>query len=241
VPAFTRQVDGETIVANDINELQVALENGNWVAAPTATTSYLSDEFVGNGGVGSLQWQTNGGTTGASSTAVAGHPGILTRGSGATANTLCAHVLSSGFDAADLFDLTFIFQMPTGSAGADVQFRAGAGTNALGANPPGDGVFIEKLAADTEWFFVTRNSSTSTRTTAGVTVTAQQWLNVRMRRIGATSIGFTLNAGTEVVMTTNLPVVGKILQPFFTILGTTTTGRFANIDLFALTITGLTR
>ena len=55
--------------------------------------------------------------------------------------------------------------------------RVGLG-NSANADPPGDGCFIEKLAADTQWFGVTRASAAQGRTAALGTVTAAAWVKL---------------------------------------------------------------
>lgn len=235
---YTRHTTGQVIDAIDINELQDGLEG----AAPSIVTTAAFDDFVSNTGNGALGWNNTLGVSSNSVVHYTGHPGVLTRSSGATASNYAAHMLPNGFDPVEFFDVTFIFAMGTASAGADVLFRVGIGSHsALTSNPSTAGAWLEKLAADTAWWRVTRNASVQTRETTGINVVALDWIKLRIRRISSTSIGFTMNNASEVAMTTNLPSAGQLVQPFFAILGTTTTARTVLVDLFTMTITGLAR
>lgn len=70
-----------------------------------------------------------------------------------------------------------------------------------------DGMSLEKLAADTNYFVVARASGVETRTDTGVAFNATTWIKLRIRMISSTSVGFTLNGGTEIVISTNVVAV----------------------------------
>lgn len=203
---------------------------------PYATTSYTFDDFIGgtngSGNIGQIGWNTAGGNVNTPA-AEANHPGIIGRNSGATANTYAWTRLIFGCMASDLFDLIYLFRMDAGSAGTDTLVRLGLGTTGT-ANPDTDGVYLEKLAADVNWFFVTRVGGVQTRIDSTIAVTANVWIKVQMRRINGTQIGFRLATGAEVILTTNLPTIS--LLPFFAVMGTTTTARGLGVDFFDLQV-----
>lgn len=203
---------------------------------------YLKDDFTTLGGtgvgIGELGWSTGGGTV-ASTVSSAGHPGINSRGTGGSAGTVTyarlaatttGHILS-----AELFDMTWVLRLT--QSDTDTALRIGIGADSS-ANPPNDGIFVEKLYADTSWFGVTRAASSQNRTAALVT-SDTGWHRVRIRRIDASTIGFTVDAGAEVQATLTIPTVAMV--PFFTIINQTAVNKLLDMDFFSLRITGISR
>lgn len=207
--------------------------------------SYTEDDFVSgsttSGAIGELRWMSANGLTSAD-TAAAGRPGIVRRDtsttSGQYAYTMLANASAGPITPADNFDVTYIFRL--NQADTDTLARIGL-ASAAASNPPGNGVYLEKLAADTEWQAVTRGAGVQTRTPFApvATVTAAAWVKLRIRRASATQIGFTLNGGTEVLVTTNLPTVP--LNPFFAVHNAVAASKTIDVDYFSALVTGLNR
>lgn len=207
-----------------------------------AIETYDYDDFTSgansSGTLGKLGWIFAGGTVSLNTTA-AGHPGILRRQTGATAGTYAytrlslttlGHVL-----ATELFDITFIFRLNTNDP--DTLMRVGLGSDSA-ANPPANGIYFEKLAADTSWFGVTRSGGVETRTPA-VAAVSTAWVTVRLRRINGTTIGFSINGGAEVNATATIPTSG--LNPFWAISNVTAVDKHVDMDLFETIVAGLVR
>lgn len=210
--------------------------------------AYIYDEFLSGvastGTIGALGWQfagagTGGGVTAiAASTAGAGRVGVYRFDTGTSAAYL--HVSTRGnsaaFDAASFFDMTYLVRMNVNDANTVIRFGL---ANSTSANPPNDGMYIEKVAADTQWFGVGRGSSSQTRTAALATCDTS-WHRFRIRRVNSTTIGFTIDDTTELTVAANLPTNGQV--PFIAIGNNSTSGsKTFDIDFFDILITGLSR
>jgi hypothetical protein len=221
------------------------MSRGVWRSADhipsMANTSVKDDFFVGSNTsstIGELRWTlTNGSAT--AQAAEVNHPGIMRIATSAVINTFVSLRLSGGstalVDPDDFFDLYWLVRVNTVDANTTV--RLGLGNNSAG-NPPTDGIYIEKLAADTSWFGVTRAASSETRTAALATVTAG-WVKLRMRRVSATQIGFTVDNAAEVLATATITGVASCALAQIT--NTAAADKTVDLDYFALAISGLTR
>lgn len=240
-------------------------------APPSVTPSrphpQLTEDFVGGsdvtGNIGELGWTLGGGTI-TRRAAPAGHPGTIELGTGAVAGTLASlHVGASTtvgvIPTADTWTARFTFRLGT-TVDADTMVRVGLGLSPQ-ANPPVNGAYIEKLLADTTFYGVARAASVQTRsqilTTAGAAMTAlaaNTYFRVRIRRLSATSAGFTVEAlgttaGTgitasypEVVIAANVPTTANALQLFWQVQnGAAAANRFVQPDYAELQLVNLVR
>lgn len=108
-----------------------------------------------------------------------------------------------------------------------------------GASPT-NGVYFEKLAADTAWFGVARAANSETRTAAlsgGITVDA--WNKLKIRRVDSTTIGFQIDSGTELTLASNIPTVG--VTGFASVTTHTTASKQLDLDYAHWKFTGLAR
>lgn len=167
------------------------------------------------------------------------HPGIIRLSTGATSgSTAQIGVRGAGtgiFVPAAFFDLTLFARLNTNDASTTIRFGLATTWN---SNPDVRGIYMEKLAADTSWFGVCRDASTQTRTAALIACNTS-FHKFRIRRVSATQIGFTIDAGTEVLLNTNVPTAA--LQPFFQIVNTAAADKTADIDYMQLIVPGLAR
>jgi hypothetical protein len=137
------------------------------------------------------------------------------------------------------FDATFIFQTPVTitNRGYWVGFL-----NAWG-NTVSAGIFLTRTTGAGNFEFETRSSNTvgdSTTTDSGVAPVVDGWNKLRIRRIDASTIGFTLNGGAEVQHTTDIPTA--VLSPGFAAWQTSAGSvSYVTADAFEMRITGLTR
>ena len=196
-----------------------------------------SDDFMNNSGgtgqIGVLGWKfTNGSIYVPSLTQ--NHPGLIGLRTSATANQVCSFYIGNAvatnvlrFD--EWLEARYIFR-PT-AANTDCAYQIGP-MSAYGSLTPTHGVWLERLSTDTNWFFVSSNASTKTRTDSGVAFAAA-WFNVKMRRISASSVGFVLNGGAEVTIGTNIPDAADGLNIGLQRAGTTTTTRDVDLDRIA--------
>jgi hypothetical protein len=266
---FVRRVNGpgHIIDADHVNELQVALEedldsiealeaintDGRLDALeaadaalailrdPLLTQSLIDDFMSGSAGAGATGTQNWYWFNGALSVpdGEANHPGIVRKTTGAVINTyaLIYLLLSAGGPVlpAATFDQTWVVRLNTNDANTTV--RVGMGANCA-ANPPAAGIYFEKLAADTNWFRITRSGAVQTRTDHGVAVSTG-WIKFRIRRINGTTLGFSINGGTEAQVTANIPTVG--LTPHVAITNTAAADKNIDVDFFSHVVTGLVR
>lgn len=172
----------------------------NWVDADPRTTFSQFDDFnkgtTVSGNLGEFHWTfANGATTQQASEA--DHVGIVRRESSTTGNTaayLTTPTNAIGFlDPTDDFDITWLIRQIENDS--DTLLRIGLGSAWTTVTAPTNGIYFEKLPADTQWFGVARATS-QTRSTA-VANTSTNWDTLRMRRIDANTVGWSVNGGTE--------------------------------------------
>ena len=105
-------------------------------------------------------------------------------------------------------------------------------------SPPVDGIFFEKLDADTNWFCVTRAASTQTRVDTTVAVSTN-FANFDYTR-NSSGVQFALN-GTNVcgLMTTNIPTVAG--TPSIMIINSAAAAKTFDVDYVQFRILGIAR
>lgn len=175
----------------------------------------LEEEFLGgnvtSGTIGECGWSFTGGTMD-QIPAEANHNGILNH-SVVVTGTVAFMRLGADNDVtllpADYFEVIFLVRLNQSTP--NVQFRCGLESGGAGTAPPTGGMYIEKDTADANWFGVCRSASTSTRTASLGAVSAGGWARLRIRRVSATEIGFSVNGGTEAKVSTNVPAGAQAL------------------------------
>lgn len=215
--------------------------------ADPATPRVLFDDFVTQstetGEVGFLNWSfTNGSIVAANNQQ--NHPGIQRRTGGTTANQVASFYLGAAvgttvfrFDEFDEF--TWIFaQAAAGIADTTWQFGI---LSAMGNIAPAHGVYLEKLPADTNWFFVCRNGGVQTRVNSGVAANTTAWIKIKVRRVSAAEVAFSINGGAEVSITTNIPDAADSFNIGAQHAATGTTARSVDLDFFSLKLLSVTR
>lgn len=229
-----------------LSELASLLGSGPDQADPS-TAQVLVDDFLvtstETGEVGTLNWNfTNGSVSGVNATQ--GHPGVIRRTGGTTANQVASLYIASSVNGVQFrFDewneTTWIFAQAAAGI-TDTTWQIGL-FSALGNIAPTHGVYLEKLPADSNWFFVCRNGGVQTRTDSGVSATTTAWIKIKMRRVSATEVRFAINGGAEVSITTNIPDASDIFNVGEQHAATGTTARSVDIDFFSLKLISVTR
>lgn len=204
---------------------------------PAAYT--IQDHFISgtpaSGSIGELRWHILSGTIGTAQSE-AGRPGIFTRSTSATAGTLASMFVRNSswtIHTANSFDMTVMIRPSTIT---DVMLRFGLLGTTTG-NPPPDGIYLEKLTTDTNWFAVCRTASVETRVNTGV-AQGTAWTRLRLRMINSTTIGFSVNGGTENQVTTNIPST-TAAPTIYIHNGAEAINKSFDIDWFSLSLTGL--
>jgi len=204
--------------------------------------NFIKDDFqggsLGSGAIGELGWSLSGGTLTAPA-ALANHPGILNMDTTATINTIMfirtGAASNTAVLATDLFDVIFLIRLNVNDTNTATRFGI---SNSPNTAPPSSGVYIEKDFADTSWFGVARNGGTQSRTAALATVTTG-WIKLRVRRVDASNVGFSVDDGAEVTLNTNIPTSG--MSPYCQITNNAAASKTVDIDYFEMTVSGMTR
>jgi hypothetical protein len=167
---------------------------------------------------------------------VAGHPGIVQLISLSNNNVVGMALASSSSTVtllpSDNFDIMFVLRPVTNDS--DTIYRFGLFESDF-SNSFSHAILFHKAAADSEFFGECRASGTSTQTSGFGTYTANTWHTFRLRRIDASTIGFTYDGGTESTITTNIPTAG--LVPAFYVVRVATANKTLDVDSFDLTFT----
>lgn len=206
---------------------------------PFNSSIAIQDDFVSgsttSGSVGALGFNsTNGATTYQAS--IVNRPGILRKDTTAVINTVATLHLSSATALllSEAHSIRWAARLNTNDANTTV--RLGIGASVVG-NPPNDGIYFEKLDADTNWFCVTRAGAVQTRTDSGVAVSTS-FADFLYKR-NATGVQFILNQATVCTHSTNVPTVAA--GPFTHIINSAATAKTIDFDYFQLNITSLVR
>lgn len=210
---------------------------------PFRTTLEVQDDFLtgstGNGVIGVLGWGTTGGTS-STIASIANRPGILRRDTSAVLGTVAAlylHAVTATVLDATNYTHSMLYAVRLNNNDANTTARVGA-ANTTNGNPPADGVYLEKLDADTNWFCVQRAAGAQTRTDTTVAV------NTSFNNLGYTrnssGIQFQIN-GVNVcgLQTANIPTV--LIDPGLSIVTSAAAAKTIDIDYFQIRIFGLAR
>jgi len=193
------------------------------------------------GEIGTTGWSfTNGTLTAAANEQ--NHPGVLLRSCGTTNNQVASlYPAAAGTGTVFRFDefdrLTWI--VAPAVVNADFDINIGIFTSALDDTPT-NGVYIQRSRTDTSWFGVSRQNNQQTRTAALSAFTANQWYRFCVRRISDTSVGFSVDNGTEVTLTANIPAAASALT-FGIQIVSGGAARGLKLDFFSLRLLPITR
>lgn len=207
-------------------------------ASPLAQTIIVDDFLFAStetGEIGELGWSFTNGSANLIGAPEAAHPGAIARASTAVADAVASLYSGGGGTAVamrydQLSEMTWIIKPAT--AGADFTLRFGLFSDVT-ANPPTNGAYFERLAADTNWFGVGRAAATQTRADTTVALAAD-WVKLRMRRVSDTVVAFSVNGGADVLVSSNAPLAANTMVFGCQIIPTTANARTVNIDFFSM-------
>lgn len=204
---------------------------------PYQSSMFLSDEFLiggtGSGTTGAMGWSTSGTITNIGGEI--NRPGILRIDTGAVINTIARINYANANDSApQQSNLLFIARLNTNDANTKVRIGS---SNSGTANPPNEGIYFEKLDADTNWFCVTRTGAVETRTDSGVAVSTSFTTFNYIRR--GSTVEFRLNNAIVCTHTTNITSVNMLGWIF--IINSAAASKTIDIDYWQHIITGLVR
>jgi hypothetical protein len=206
----------------------------------------MVDDFLDistTGRIGQTGW-TKGGGAGSGIAAIAvpdvNHPGIVQLSTGATSGiaaylALAADTTKGVVLGTATFDFEAVFRS---SADANTIIRVGLMTDP--STTLTSGAYLEKLAADTNWFYVVRNASTDTRVDTGASATgAAAWARVNIKKYTTLHVGMSLNGLVDEILVTNRPTAALI--PCFYVANATTANKTLDVDYARLALGGLAR
>lgn len=198
--------------ANDEIDVTIAASGGGGGSDPLVaykTYAFEQDDFVGGvtSAIGKLSWLHNNGTLSYINDE-ADHPGIwrsvTTVANQAVTLSLSGVTTGGPLDPAKV-GWKLLFVVRANVIDAEVVYRIGA-QDANNGTPGNDGIYLERLQTDTNWFLVIRANSSQTRVDTGVAASTD-WITALLRRIDASTIGVSINGGTEVTSTATAPTV----------------------------------
>lgn len=191
----------------------------------------LQDDFTTGGQptgtIGDLGWNSNG--TLVVRPGEVNHPGVIRLDTGAVSGTheRLNFSLSSAFNVGFNHEITWVLILNTVDANTTV--RIGAANSVAGA-PPNNGIYFEKLDADTNWFAVTRANGTQTRTDTGVAIstayTAFKYV------FNGTSVAFSINDTLVATNTTTIPI--GLMSPYTYIINSAAASKTLDVDYFEI-------
>lgn len=213
----------------------------DYVLYPYQPGFSLQEDFYGggttSGTIGNFGFGTSNGTTSVLATVSTNYIGIVRRDTSAVSGTLTVTQLyphSSALFASNL-PHRVLWVVRLNNNDANTQVRIGAANSTTG-NPPGTGIYFEKLDADTNWFCVTE-SGTRTRTDSGIAVNTS-FTTFEYKRLSA-SVEFYLNGARVCTNTADLPTA--LYNPMTQIINSAAAAKTLDHDYLEVHVSGLTR
>lgn len=200
-------------------------------------TIYMSDEFMSGGTtttlLGEMGWSLPAGTVSRPGTASANHHGYVRLDTGAGAGTFARFNSGDNIQLSTTYNPTIVWIVRATQTNANTQIMVG-GSSDFGTLTPSNGIYFQKLAADTNWFAVTR-STTETRTDTGVAVSTN-WVNLKIVA-STSSVAFYIN---DVLVATNVATIpsgasSNYFGPGLTIENVDAVSKTMDIDYFQMT------
>jgi hypothetical protein len=176
--------------------------------SPGVTSVIIQDDFMFtnpiDSGIGTINWMNATGATPEMMYPEVNHPGIIKIKTSTTSNNYAYISMGGngngfGFHTTDMFDTTWIVRPNH----ADANTIVAIGIAGMGSDYPMGGYVFERNVSEANWWAVSRTFATNhNRQDTGVAFTVGTWYKLRIRRIDASTVGFTINGGTELTTTT---------------------------------------
>jgi hypothetical protein len=200
-------------------------------------TILMQDEFMSGGTtttlLGELGWSLPAGTVSRPSTAAANHQGYIRLDTGAGAGTFARFNTGDNIQLSTTYNPTIVWIVKLTQTNTNTGAMVG-GSSDFSTITPNNGIYFQKLPADTNWFAVTR-STTETRTDTGVAASTN-WVNMRIVA-SAASVAFYIN---EVLVATNVATIpsgasANYFSPGLSINNVDAASKTMDIDYFQMT------
>ncbi len=231
---ITMVVMGVSVYASDLTIPQST-------AYPFKSMAEIQDDYVcgrtTTGNIGCIGQGFSGGTVTAL-TGETGRPGLLRRETSAVSGTIASlttNVAQNTYVYDNDITVTWIARLNTNDANTTVRYGM---MNSHTSNPPGNGIYIEKLDADVNWFCVTKNGGASTRTDSTVAVGTGFTIHTLIRN--SSGVQFQINGANVCgIHTSNIPT--GVTSVATHIVNSAAVNKTHDIDYVGVTVYGLTR
>ena len=214
------------------------LQTRNSSLYPFQSMVELQDEFLfgqaASGDLGELGWAITGVTIIPGET---NRPGLARLDTTAVSGTISringpAFTLFTG---ATVHKVLWLTRLNTN----DVNTAARVGSmNQSATNPPANGIYFEKLAADTNWFCIARTGGVETRTDSGIAVSTSFVNHMYLRN--SSEVLYFINGAQVCSISTNVPSAVN-LTPALQIVNSAAANKTLDVDYFEMAISGLAR
>lgn len=201
----------------------------------------MQEEFgtgsTSSGLIGQLGWFSAGGTFSLIDSE-ANRVGIVRKDTSASSGTV-SHLILSGnqrfYNANNTLQWKWIVR--PNQIDANTTIRVGQSLTCT-ISPITTGIYFERLDADTNWFAVTNEATSATRTDTGIVATAA-WIIFSIEKVSNTSVRFYINNVIVATHTTNLPSTQN--SPCAQIVNSAAASKTMDFDYWETKITGITR
>lgn len=201
------------------------------------TTMDMFEDFCGgsntNVTIGSWQWALSNGQ--GSFLTESNRPCVFQRSTGSSSGTQAQMYAPNDADGwfyiTDSWTIDWSVRLNTNDANTTVRVGLSCGSLLI---QPAAGAYFEKLDGDTNWFRVSRASSTETRQDTG-TATGTGWIKFTIRYTGS-AVGFAINGGSESTISTNNPS-GTGCVPWTSMINSTAAAKTIDIDYVRVRMT----
>lgn len=204
---------------------------------PYQSSVFLQDDFIlgtaTSGSIGAIGW--SGGGTITVRPSETNRPGIIRASTGAVSGTVSFISFNS---LAITPSLQHVINWGTrlNTIDANTTTRIGSG-DPVSSNPPTDGIYFEKLDADTNWFCVTRAAGAQTRTDTGSAI-AVAFDKLEYKRT-TSNVEFMIDNALVCTHTTNIPT--SPISALTQIINSAAAAKTIDIEYFQLVYTGIVR
>ena len=223
------------------------IEQQESILYPYKSSVIFQDEFLSgsttSGVIGSLGWGFSNGTT-SFLVSETNRMGILRRDTGAGVGTVTSLRLNINTSATFTGNIAhdILWMVRANNNDADTAIRVGVATPTFTTDPPTDGIYFEKLYADTNWFCVTRSAATGleTRTDSTIAVSTNFVTLAHQLVVSPTSSAiFQINGTTVCTHTANITTV--FVSPWTHIVNQVGAAKTLDHDYVQFRVYGLAR
>lgn len=197
----------------------------------------MSGAAAASGVVGTLGWFFSGGTV-AAQASEDNRIGLIRKTTSAVINTVSSMLLSgSQGQLTQNTYYTILWITRTNQTDANTTVRIGASSGCTIA--PTNGLYFERLDADTNWFAVSNIATVKTRSDTGVAISTALWPTMQIVHTPSSASFYLNGVFVATHSTPNIPTVG--ISPCLQITTSAAADKTMDVDYFELNITGLTR